>query len=400
MFSIGQHVIHPGQGVCTVVGFRDDTPQPMLLLEAKQGHAQTILMYPVAQADRLHAAISQQDAEHLLSHYDELECDTFTERNSSLEETHFKQQLKLGAPETVRVAKTMMHRIRQAEEADKKPSSYYMRVLKEAKRRSIEEFAVALGVTEEAAEARLAQAALNEPIRAKNHHKGDRHLCGGFFVLVVLVVFILSDTCEHKESFMAEPLSAGITRDRAFELLNEHNKDPFHITHGETVEGTMRYFAREFDPENEEFWGIVGLLHDLDWEEHEDDPMNHTIYAAEILEGEGASPDLIRAIQTHTSDFNTSLPKPELQMEKILFACDELTGLIGAAVIMRPSKSVMDFTTKSLKKKFKDKRFAAGCSRDVITQGAEMLGWELPELFDRTIAAMQSFAPDRDTFQA
>ena len=158
---------------------------------------------------------------------------------------------------------------------------------------------------------------------------------------------------------MAEPLTAGITRDRAFELLNEHNKDPFHITHGETVEGTMRYFAREFDPENEEFWGIVGLLHDLDWEEHEDDPMNHTIYAAEILKGEGASPELIRAIQTHTSDFNTSLPKPELQMEKILFACDELTGLIGAAVIMRPSKSVMDFTTKSLKKKFKDKRFAA-----------------------------------------
>ena len=154
MFSIGQHVIHPGQGVCTVVGFRDDTPQPMLLLETKQGHAQTILMYPVAQADRLHAAISQQDAEHLLSHYDELECDTFTERN-------FKQQLKLGAPETVRVAKTMMHRIRQAEEADKKPSSYYMRVLKEAKRRSIEEFAVALGVTEEDAEARLARAALN-----------------------------------------------------------------------------------------------------------------------------------------------------------------------------------------------------------------------------------------------
>lgn len=161
MFSIGQHVIHPGQGVCTVVGFRDDTPQPMLLLETKQGHAQTILMYPVAQADRLHAAISQQDAEHLLSHYGELECDTFTERNSSLEETHFKQQLKLGAPETVRVAKTMMHRIRQAEEAGKKPSSYYMRVLKEAKRRSVEEFAVALGVTEEDAEACLTQAALN-----------------------------------------------------------------------------------------------------------------------------------------------------------------------------------------------------------------------------------------------
>ena len=197
---------------------------------------------------------------------------------------------------------------------------------------------------------------------------------------------------------MAEPLTAGITRDRAFELLNEHNKDPFHITHGETVEGTMRYFAREFDPENEEFWGIVGLLHDLDWEEHEDDPINHTIYAAEILEGEGASPELIRAIQTHTSDFNTSLPKPELQMEKVLFATEELTGLIGAAIVMRPSKSVMDFEVKSLKKKFKDKRFAAGVSRDVIRSGAEMLGWELDELFARTIEAMQSFAPDKDTF--
>ncbi|MDD6443012.1 MAG: CarD family transcriptional regulator [Collinsella sp.] len=176
MFSIGQHVIHPGQGVCTVVGFREDTPQPMLLLETKQGHAQTILMYPVAQADRLHAAISQQDAEHLLSHYDELECDTFTERNSSLEETHFKQQLKLGAPETVRVAKTMMHRIRQAEEADKKPSSYYMRVLKEAKRRSIEEIAVALGVTEEDAEARLSQAALNYPAKKGQVYFGRFYL--------------------------------------------------------------------------------------------------------------------------------------------------------------------------------------------------------------------------------
>ena len=195
-------------------------------------------------------------------------------------------------------------------------------------------------------------------------------------------------------------LNAGITHEAAFNLLSEHNKDPFHIEHAETVEQTMRYFAREYDPENEEFWGIVGLLHDLDWEEHEDDPMNHTIYAAEILEGEGASPELIRAIQTHTSDFNTSLPKPELQMEKILFACDELTGLIGAAVIMRPSKSVMDFTTKSLKKKFKDKRFAAGCSRDVISQGAEMLGWELPELFDRTLAGGLSQAPPRQFHRA
>ena len=156
-------------------------------------------------------------------------------------------------------------------------------------------------------------------------------------------------------------LEAGLTRDEAFALLQEHNKDPFHIEHGETVEQTMRYFAREFDPENEEFWGIVGLLHDLDWEEHDDEP--------------------------------------ELQMEKILFASEELTGLIGAAIAMRPSKSVMDFEVKSLKKKFKDKRFAAGVSRDVIRSGAEMLGWELDELFARTIEAMQSFAPDKDTFQ-
>ncbi|MDY2777107.1 MAG: HD family phosphohydrolase [Collinsella sp.] len=198
---------------------------------------------------------------------------------------------------------------------------------------------------------------------------------------------------------MAE-LNAGMTREAAYDLLLEHNKDPFHIEHAETVEQTMRYFAREYDPENEGFWGIVGLLHDLDWEEHDDDPMNHTLYAAEDIEAAGGSPELIRAIQTHTSDYNTALPHPELMMEKILFATEELTGLIGAAVVMRPSKSVMDFNVKSLKKKFKDKRFAAGVSRDVIRSGAELLGWELDELFARTIEAMQSFAPDRDTFQA
>ena len=197
---------------------------------------------------------------------------------------------------------------------------------------------------------------------------------------------------------MAENLSAGLTREQAFALLNEHNKDPFHIEHGETVEGTMRYFARELDPSNEEFWGIVGLLHDLDWEEHTDDPVHHTVYAAEILEQAGASTELIHAIQSHNSDNNPELPQPERVMEKVLFAVDELTGLIGAAVIMRPSKSVMDFNVKSLKKKFKDKRFAAGCSRDIIREGAEYLGWELDDLFARTIAAMQSFAPDKDTF--
>ena len=194
-------------------------------------------------------------------------------------------------------------------------------------------------------------------------------------------------------------LDAGMTREATFDLLQEHNKDAFHIEHGETVEATMRYFAREFDPENEEFWGIVGLLHDLDWEEHDDEPEMHTLYATPLIEAAGGSLELIRAIQSHTSDFNPDLPKPELQMEKILFATEELTGLIGAAVIMRPSKSVMDFEVKSLKKKFKDKRFAAGVNRDVIRSGAEMLGWELDELFDRTIRAMQSFAPDRDTFK-
>lgn len=195
-------------------------------------------------------------------------------------------------------------------------------------------------------------------------------------------------------------LNAGLTRDEAYELLLAHNSEPFHIEHGETVEQTMRYFARDMDPENEEFWGIVGLLHDLDWEEHSDDPMNHTIYAATDIEAAGGSPELIRAIQSHNSTHNPDLPAPELEMEKVLFASEELTGLIGAAVLMRPSKSVIDFSVKSLKKKFKDKSFAAGVDRETIKQGAEMLGWELNDLFDRTIAAMQSFAPDRDTFTA
>ncbi len=183
-----------------------------------------------------------------------------------------------------------------------------------------------------------------------------------------------------------------MTRDEAYALMRAHNEDDFHIEHAETVEQTMRYFAREFDPDNEEFWGIVGLLHDLDWEEHADDPANHTVYAAELIREKGGSDELVRAIQSHNHDFNEALPAPELFMEKVLFASEELTGLIGAAVLMRPSKSVQDFTVKSLKKKFKDKRFAAGVNRDVVRRGAELCGWELEELFERTIAAMQSFA--------
>ena len=188
-------------------------------------------------------------------------------------------------------------------------------------------------------------------------------------------------------------LEAGMMREEAFALLSEHNKEAFHIEHGETVEGTMRYFAREFDPENEEFWGIVGLLHDVDWEEFPT-MEDHTVKGAEMIRAAGGTEELVHAVQSHTSDFNPACPEPELFMEKVLFAVDELTGLIGAAVLMRPSKSIMDFEVKSLKKKFKDKRFAAGCSRDVIRRGAELCGWELDELFQRTIDALRSFAPD------
>ena len=155
MFAIGEHVIHPGQGVCTVVGFEDE-PTPMIVLEAKSGRTKTRMKYPVAQADRLHSAVSREEAQALIEGYDQLECDSFTERNSSLEESHFKQQIKLGAPETVRVAKTMRQRIRDAEARNKKPSSYYARVLKEAHRRSVEELAVALDVTQDEMEERLA----------------------------------------------------------------------------------------------------------------------------------------------------------------------------------------------------------------------------------------------------
>lgn len=154
MFKIGEHIIHPGQGVCTVVDY-EDGPTPMLVLEAKQGHAKTRMKYPVSQEDRLHACVSAQEAEAIIAGYAAMECDPFTERNSSLEETYFKQQLKQGAPTTVRVAKTMRHRIREAEARAKKPSSYYSRVLKEAHRRGVEELSVALGVTEDDVEDRM-----------------------------------------------------------------------------------------------------------------------------------------------------------------------------------------------------------------------------------------------------
>ena len=155
MFKIGEHVIHPGQGVCTVTGFKD-SPTPMIELEAHSGHSKTKLLYPLSQVDRLHACIDKDRAEELLSDYDSIACDSFTERNSSLEESYFKQLLKQGAPTTIQVAKTMRCRIQDAETKNKKPSSYYMRILKEAHRRSVEELAVALGVSEDDVEARIA----------------------------------------------------------------------------------------------------------------------------------------------------------------------------------------------------------------------------------------------------
>ncbi|MCR9035783.1 lysine--tRNA ligase [Tractidigestivibacter montrealensis] len=193
----------------------------------------------------------------------------------------------------------------------------------------------------------------------------------------------------------APALSTGLTRDQAFALLERYNKDPFHIQHAETLEGLMRYYAEKYDPANVDFWGQVGLLHDLDWEEFQD-PVQHTVKAGELIEAEGGTPELVHAIQTHNSDNNPELPQPEAKMERVLYAADELSGLIQAAILMRPSKSVMDLEVKSLKKKFKDKHFAAGCSRDVIRHGAELNDMELDDLLASMIEAMRSIAPDRE----
>lgn len=180
-----------------------------------------------------------------------------------------------------------------------------------------------------------------------------------------------------------------ITRQEAWNLLNEYNKEAFHIQHALTVEGTMKYFAEKLGYEDEaDFWAMVGLLHDLDFEMY---PEEHCTKTQEIMRARGIDERLIRAAASHGYGLCVGdQPKPEHDMEKVLFAVDELTGLIGAAARMRPSKSVMDMELSSLKKKFKDKKFAAGCSRDVIRQGADMLQWELDKLFEETILAMRS----------
>lgn len=175
------------------------------------------------------------------------------------------------------------------------------------------------------------------------------------------------------------------TREEAWELLCEYNKDEFHLKHARIVEGVMKYFARELGYGEEEFWGIVGLLHDLDFELY---PNEHCIKVQEIMREKGFDERLIHAVASHGYGICCDI-KPEHEMEKVLYAVDELTGLIGAVAIMRPSKSTMDLEVSSLKKKFKTPKFAAGCSREVIKKGAEMLGWELDELFAKTILAMR-----------
>ncbi|WP_295147010.1 HDIG domain-containing metalloprotein [uncultured Peptoniphilus sp.] len=180
-------------------------------------------------------------------------------------------------------------------------------------------------------------------------------------------------------------MKSGISREDGLKLLKEYNKESFHIRHALTLENVMGYFAEEYDKDNVDFWKMAGLLHDVDYERY---PEEHLKNTPKILRDAGGSDELIHAIMAHGSGICSDV-EPELFMEKILFSTDELTGLIYAASLMRPSKSTKDMKLKSVKKKFKDKKFAEGCSRDVIKRGAEKLGWELDELIEKTLLAMQ-----------
>ena len=178
-----------------------------------------------------------------------------------------------------------------------------------------------------------------------------------------------------------------ISRETALAALRKYNKEPFHLQHAFTVEGVMRWYARQLGHGDEaDFWATVGLLHDIDFEQW---PEQHCVKAPELLQEAGCGEDLIHAVCSHGYGICCDV-EPTEEMEKVLFAADELTGLIGAAALMRPSKSVQDMELKSIKKKFKDRKFAAGCSRDVIITGAERLGWELDELLEKTLEAMRS----------
>ena len=186
-------------------------------------------------------------------------------------------------------------------------------------------------------------------------------------------------------------MNSKISRGEAYELLRKYNSEPFHIQHALTVEAVMRWYAEELGYGSDaEYWAIVGLLHDIDFEKW---PEEHCKKAPELLREGGVGEDMIKSICSHGYGICCDI-EPEHEMEKVLFAADELTGLIGAAALMRPSKSVSDMEVSSLKKKFKDKKFAAGCSRDVIRDGAEKLGWDLETLFSRTIDAMRSCESD------
>ena len=180
--------------------------------------------------------------------------------------------------------------------------------------------------------------------------------------------------------------TTGKTRPEALTLLKTYNAEPFHIRHALTVEAVMGWFAQELGHgEEREFWSTAGLLHDVDFEKW---PEAHCQKAPELLAEIGCSDELVHAVCSHGFGLCSDV-EPAHEMEKVLFACDELTGLIGAAALMRPSKSTKDMELKSLKKKYKDKKFAAGCSRDVIKNGAARLGWELETLMDKTIQAMR-----------
>ncbi len=181
-------------------------------------------------------------------------------------------------------------------------------------------------------------------------------------------------------------MNTKLSRQDAWELLTKYNKDPFHLKHAQIIEEVMKYFARELGyAEEEHFWGIAGLLHDLDFELY---PEQHCIKQQQIMRSHGVEEEIIHAAASHGYKLNVDIA-PEHQMEKVLYAVDELTGLIGAAAMMRPSKSVSDLELKSVKKKFKTQSFAAGCSREVIERGAEILGWDLDDLIVRTINALR-----------
>lgn len=188
-----------------------------------------------------------------------------------------------------------------------------------------------------------------------------------------------------------------INRADALALLMKYNTEPFHLQHAYTVEGVMRWFAGQLGyGEDADFWATVGLLHDIDYELY---PEEHCLKAPDMLREGGCSEEFIHAVCSHAYGLCCDV-EPEHEMEKVLFACDELTGLIGAAARMRPSKSCKDMELSSLKKKYKDKKFAAGCSRDVISQGAERLGWELDRLLGDTLEAMKSCEDDIATAMA